>query len=244
MTENWDGERPISITEGPDTYPPGRARPYGRDPGRAGESRAQHRGPEERRGEERPDIERSFERAREMPRRAPTGTRDAYDGEPFGEPARPQPAQERPRFATGDGRAAGDGQPEDGHLSTAELLKKAYGQIQTLVRDEIKLAKVELINKAKGASMGAAFLAGAAGLGLLSVLSLLTAVIALLALAVPLWLSALLIGLGLLLATLLAVSSGLKRLRSATPPFPREAAAETRADVNAVRTAVSERRHR
>src|SRR5256885_8970551 len=86
-----------------------------------------------------------------------------------------------------------DGRTE--HLSdrsTAELMKLAADQISHLVRDELRLAQVEITQKGKRAGLGVGMF-GAAGLvALYGAAGLLAALVLLLALVMPAWLAALL----------------------------------------------------
>jgi Putative Actinobacterial Holin-X, holin superfamily III len=50
-----------------------------------------------------------------------------------------------------------------GERSTGELVKQVAGQVSVLVRDELKLAQLEMIRQGKQAGFGAGLL-GAAGL--------------------------------------------------------------------------------
>lgn len=72
-------------------------------------------------------------------------------------------------------------QPE---RSVAELIQQATAQTQTLVRDEIRLAQLELTEKGKQASLGAGLFGGAGGLSLYGLGALAAGLILLLATAV------------------------------------------------------------
>lgn len=119
--------------------------------------------------------------------------------------------------------------------SIAELVQDMSDQIRRLVRDEMRLATDELRRKGKRAGMGAGLAGFAAVVALFGGLSLVAAAVLALALAVPPWLSALLIGAGLLLIGGLAGLLGKRSLRTAGSPLPEEAAAGVVKDVRAVR---------
>jgi len=72
-----------------------------------------------------------------------------------------------------------------------ELVKALSGQMSTLVRQEVELAKVELAEKGKKAGLGAGMF-GAAGVAAILMLGSLTALVILaLATAIPAWAAAL-----------------------------------------------------
>ena len=74
-----------------------------------------------------------------------------------------------------------------------ELVKDLASQTSTLVRQEIKLAQVELTQKGKLAGKGAGMLAGAAVAGLLGLGAFTALLIIALDGALPLWLAALIV---------------------------------------------------
>jgi putative superfamily III holin-X len=125
--------------------------------------------------------------------------------------------------------------------STAELVQQAGEQLSRLIRDELALARAELAEKGRHAGLGVG-LFGASGLVALYALgALVLAAIAGLAEAVPAWLSALIVGVALLLLAGLMTLLGRRHVRRAMPPVPKEATDGVRADLAAVRTAVRER---
>lgn len=127
--------------------------------------------------------------------------------------------------------------PELTQQSTADLVRRASDQIASLVRDELRLARAEMLSKARHAGVGAGLLGAAgilAGYGIGAVLIFLGL---LLAQVVAAWLAAFVVGLGVfVLAGLLAVV-GRSRLRRATPPVPVEALQGLRADVDEISAA-------
>jgi MFS family permease len=118
--------------------------------------------------------------------------------------------------------------------STAELVRLAAEQISTLVRDELKLAQLELSRKGKRAGLGMGMFGGAGVVALYGVGALLAAVIAALATVMPVWLSALIVGVVLLaLAGVLALI-GRGQVKKAVPPLPEETVAGVRADIDTI----------
>ena len=84
--------------------------------------------------------------------------------------------------------------------STAELIKQMTEQVSTLVRDELKLAQVEMTRKGKQAGIGAGMLGGGGLIALYGLGCLIACAILALNLALAAWLSALIVGVVLLAA--------------------------------------------
>lgn len=118
----------------------------------------------------------------------------------------------------------------------ASSLKDVRGRGQRLVQLNVELLKAEL--RAKGEKYGVAvgmFLA--AGLLALYALGFALATVAVaLHLVLPLWLSLLVVTIGLFLVTLLLVLIGRDRLLRAGSPAPDKAIAEARASITAAKT--------
>ncbi len=128
--------------------------------------------------------------------------------------------------------------------STADLVRQAAGQISTLIRDELTLAKAEMREKAGRAGRGAGLFGGAGIVSLYGVLSVLTALVLLLAKAMPAWAAALLVVIVLLIVAGVLALAGRSQVQRATPPVPEKALRGVRADIDTVTTAVEERGHR
>jgi MFS family permease len=123
-------------------------------------------------------------------------------------------------------------------VSTGELVRRLSTQLSELFRRELELARTELTAKGKRAGAGAG-LAGAGGVvALFGVGALVASAIAGLATVVPVWLSALIIGVVLLLVAGVLALVGRGRLRRAAPPVPEQAVQGVQSDVSAVRNAV------
>src|SRR5258705_13485045 len=110
--------------------------------------------------------------------------------------------------------------PVPDQRSTAELVKLAAEQISTLVRDELKLAQVELTRKGKRAGAGVGMFGGAGVIAHYGVGALLAAAIIALAAVVPAWLSALIVGVVLLAVAGVLAPLGRAHGRKAVPPLP------------------------
>jgi uncharacterized membrane protein YqjE len=133
---------------------------------------------------------------------------------------------------------------EPAELSTPELVRRAYAQVSTLVRDEVALAKAELAVKAKRAGAGAGLFGAAGMLAFFGVGALVTTAILALSLVWPAWLAALTVAVVLFAIAGVAVLIGRGRINAASPVYPTEAAQGISADLEAVKTAVQERGHR
>jgi hypothetical protein len=113
-------------------------------------------------------------------------------------------------------------------------------QMSVLVRDEMKLAQLEMTRKGKQAALGAGMF-GASGLvAFYGVGCLLACAIIAISGVVSAWLAALIVGVVLLATAGIAALLGKQRLQRATPPVPKEAVASTKADVEEIK----ERAHR
>lgn len=127
-------------------------------------------------------------------------------------------------------------------LSTAELVSQATDQVSRLVREELALAKLELAEKGRLAGRGAGLLGGAGLIALYGVGVLILALVFGLAVVMPAWLAALIVGVAVLIVAAIMALTGRSQVRRATPPVPRSMVRNVRADMDAVATAVRERR--
>lgn len=130
--------------------------------------------------------------------------------------------------------------PAQREQSTGDLVKQLSEQVSLLVRDELKMARLEMTRKGKQAGVGMGMF-GASGLGALyGVACLIAAAIIAISGEIRPWLAALIVGLALLAASAVAALIGRGRMRRATPPVPKQAVDSAKADVEEVR----ERMHR
>ena len=119
--------------------------------------------------------------------------------------------------------------------STGELVKQLTEQVSTLVRDELKLAQVEMTRKGKQAGLGAGLLGGGGLIALYGAGCLIACAIIGLSHVVQPWLAALIVGAALLAIAGVAALIGKGRIQQATPPVPTEAAASVKADVEEIK---------
>lgn len=118
---------------------------------------------------------------------------------------------------------------------THKLVNDLSEQISRLVRDEFKLARLELTEKGRRAGFGAG-LFGVAGMSaFFGAATLIAAVVMLLARVMPAWLSAVLVGVVLLLAAGLFALVGKKQVSKAGPLVPEETIASVKADIDVVK---------
>ncbi len=119
--------------------------------------------------------------------------------------------------------------------STGDLVKQLSEQVSRLVRDELRLAQLEMTRKGKQAGVGAGLLGGGGVIALYAVGCLLAAAIIGLATAVAAWLAALIVGVVLLLIAAVSALMGKGRLSKATPPVPKQAVDSIKADVEEIK---------
>jgi hypothetical protein len=119
--------------------------------------------------------------------------------------------------------------------SAGELVKELSELVPRLVRDEIKLAQVEMTQKGKQIGIGAGAFAGSGLVALYAVGCLLACAIIALSGVVSAWLAALIVGVALLAVSGIAALVGKSRLSKATPPVPKEAISSVQADVEEVK---------
>lgn len=105
--------------------------------------------------------------------------------------------------------------------SVGELFKQLAQDTGVLVRKEVELAKTEMTGKAKSAAKDGALIAAGGVIAFYASLVLVFALVFLLATVMPLWASALLVGVVLALGAGGLAAVGVKKLKSVDPQ-PRE----------------------
>jgi MFS family permease len=119
----------------------------------------------------------------------------------------------------------------NGERPVGDIVKDATEQAQTLVRQEIELAKAELAEKGKKAGMGAGMFGGAGLFGLFAFGALTAAFIGAVDLAVPFWAAALIVAAVYgAIAGVLALT-GKNKVQEATPPVPEQTVDNVKEDV-------------
>jgi uncharacterized membrane protein YqjE len=125
--------------------------------------------------------------------------------------------------------------PADQEPSAGELVRQLSEQVSVLVRDELKLARLEMTRKGKQAGLGIGMLGVGGLIALYAVGCLLACVVIALSGAVTAWLAALIVGVVLLAVSGAAALLGKGRLRKAAPPVPDQAVGSLKADVEEIK---------
>lgn len=119
--------------------------------------------------------------------------------------------------------------------SVGQLVQQLSEQTAELVRKEMRLAQVELQEKGKRAGIGAGMFGGAGIVALYGVGAVVAAAILLLATAIEPWVSALIVGVVLLVTAGLVALLARRQVEQATPPKPERAMASVQHDVEHVK---------
>ena len=132
--------------------------------------------------------------------------------------------------------SADDAQPSPTQArSTGELVKQVSEQISVLVRDELKLAQLEMTRKGKRAGMGIGMLGGSGLVALYGLGCLIACAIIAISGVLAAWLAALIVGAVLLAVAGVAALIGKGRLQRAAPPVPEETVSSVKADVEEIK---------
>jgi hypothetical protein len=119
-----------------------------------------------------------------------------------------------------------------------ELVKDLSDQLSTLVRDELRLAQVEMTRKGKQAGMSAGLFAGGGVLAWFGAGCLVASAVIGIAAVLAAWLAALIVGGALLAVAAIAALLGKGRLSKAAPPVPKDAISSVKADVETLKEGV------
>jgi uncharacterized membrane protein YqjE len=122
-----------------------------------------------------------------------------------------------------------------GERSAGELVKEIAELVPKLVREEVKLAQLELSRKGKQVGVGAGLLGGSGLMAAYGIGCLLAAAILAVSAVLPAWLAALIVGAALLAIAGVVAIVGTGRLRKAAPPMPERTVASVQADVREIR---------
>ncbi len=131
--------------------------------------------------------------------------------------------------------ADGTGPPTVHERSTGDLVKLLSEQVSVLVRDELKLAQIEMTRKGKRAGIGAGMLGGGGLVALYGVACLIACAIIAISGVLRAWLAALIVGAALLAVAAVAALLGKGRLQEVAPPVPKQAVAGIKTDVDVIR---------
>lgn len=119
--------------------------------------------------------------------------------------------------------------------SVFTLIGELPGLITDLLRDEIESIKRELTVRLKAAGIGIGLFVGAAVFLYFALWVLIATAILGISVALPPWLSALIVGVFLLLIAVVLALIGVSRLRKGIPPVPEASITSVKNDVNAFR---------
>lgn len=134
------------------------------------------------------------------------------------------------------GRA--DSPPDVHDASVKDLVKSLSEETSRLVRDEIKLATLELKEKGKHAGVGVGMFGGAGVVALYGGGALVASLILVLALAIPAWASALIVAASLFAIAGVLALMGKKQVTQAVPPAPEDAMDSIKTDIAVVKESV------
>jgi hypothetical protein len=121
----------------------------------------------------------------------------------------------------------------DGKKSVFALIGELPNLITTLIRDELEQIKREAVTRLKTAGIGVGLFVGAAVFAYFALWVLIATAILGIATALPAWLSALIVGVALLLIAVVLGLLGLNRVKRGVPPVPKEAVDSVKDDVKA-----------
>jgi uncharacterized membrane protein YqjE len=122
-----------------------------------------------------------------------------------------------------------------GEASTSELVTRLTQQSTELIRNELRLAQVEMTEKAKHAGVGAGLFGGAGLVALYGVGALIATIILALALLMPAWLAALIVTVVLFAVAGVVAVLGKKQVSQATPAAPQHTIDSVKQDVDTIK---------
>ncbi|MFI7698577.1 phage holin family protein [Nonomuraea sp. NPDC049480] len=118
---------------------------------------------------------------------------------------------------------------------TQKLVHDLSEQVTRLVKDEFRLARMELAEKGKRAGFGAGLFGAAGTVAFLGGAALVAAVVLLLALVMPGWAAAAIVAGALFVVAAVLGLIGKNQVKRAGPVVPEETIASVKADVDMVR---------
>jgi Flp pilus assembly protein TadB len=129
----------------------------------------------------------------------------------------------------------GAGKTATQERSTGELVKLLTEQVSVLVRDELKLAQLEMTHKGKEAGSGIGMMGGGGLIALYGVACLIACAVIAISHAIAAWLAALIVGGALLVIAAIVAAVGRRRMRRAAPAMPTEAVDSIKTDVDQIK---------
>ena len=128
--------------------------------------------------------------------------------------------------------------PAPADRSLGDLVKFVSEDLSHLVRSEIKLAQVEVTEKAKGVGAGIGAFGAAGVLALFGLGLLLTTAVLALSLVLPAWLAALIVTVVVFAIAGIAALVGKKKVSEAAPPLPTKAVESVKEDVAEIKETI------
>ena len=125
--------------------------------------------------------------------------------------------------------------PAQDERPVAQLVQDLSQQTATLVRQELRLAQLEMQQKGKKAGIGLGLFGGAGVIAFYGVGAVVAAAILALATAVDGWLAALIVAVVLFALAGIAALVGKKEVADAVPPMPQGAIDSTQKDVQEIK---------
>ena len=125
--------------------------------------------------------------------------------------------------------------PHNEEHSVGELVKMMSEQASVLIRDELKLAQLEMTSKGKQAAVGAGMFGTSGLVAFYGAGCLIACAIIAISGVLAAWLAAFIVGAALLATAGLVALLGRQRMQNATPPLPEQAVADVKADVEEIR---------
>jgi uncharacterized membrane protein YqjE len=119
--------------------------------------------------------------------------------------------------------------------STSELVTRLTQQSTELIRNELRLAQVEMTEKAKHAGVGAGLFGGAGVVALYGVGALIATIILALATFLAPWLAALIVTVVLFAIAGVVALMGKKQVSQATPAAPQKTIDNVKRDVDTIK---------
>jgi uncharacterized membrane protein YqjE len=123
----------------------------------------------------------------------------------------------------------------DNDRSTGELVKRLTEQTSTLARQEVRLAQLELQEKARHAGLGAGMFGGAGIVAVYALGALIAGAIILVGTAVAPWLAAVIVAAALALIAGAMALAGRRQVRQATPAAPERALESVKQDLGTLK---------
>jgi len=132
--------------------------------------------------------------------------------------------------------SVGSSSSPTGDVSTSELVTRLTQQSTELIRSELRLAQVEMTEKAKHAGVGVGLFGGAGVVALYGVGALIaTIILALVALGLKAWLAALIVTVVLFVIAGVVALIGKKQVSQATPAAPQQTIESVKQDVDTIK---------